>query len=509
MLDDINVVPPASKNFGDKICDLSLKKTVEATTESFSAVFETAPWSLAIDTYQRGFVWGEEKIRQLINDLTEFCKMPAEAPAYYMGTLLLHEDEKTKKCFVIDGQQRLTALCVLHHHAKSKLPDKAAMAYRTVDSAQNIRRAQQHFQSAKYAWPENLFDRICFTVIKVPTEDLAFTFFDTQNNRGVRLGATDLLKAFHLRAITEPGQKILQTDCAQRWERMQETKPILLGTKEDFAPSLFNEFLWRARCWVGKNVAFESHDALLQEFQIRTRKANPDPATVPLYRSHHNLRAATLSLLEKGAYELATHPIKVSHNTGELAFAIRQPLSRGVGFFLFTDKYAALTHEVMNPKHPNYEVRAFHTFYQAVIANLSVYLREAFLLAVLMYVDQFAYVRLLEFALRLDHVLGGLRISKAYVFQQTAKNFFRDKPLNLLDVIAGAFDPEEVMDYLKQDYEADKQYAESKVVDEEGVQGRYIASVLTYYERQGSLKDKQAWINDEWITQCLQEEAKR
>lgn len=509
MPDDMNVVPSVSEIPGDKICALSLKKTVEATTASFSAVFETAPWSLAIDTYQRGFVWGEEKILQLINDLTEFCKLPAAAPSYYMGTLLLHEDEKTQQCFVIDGQQRLTALCVLHHHAKSKLPDKAAMVYRTVDSAQNIRRAQQRFQSANYSWPENLFDRICFTVIKVTTEDLAFTFFDTQNNRGVPLGATDLLKAFHLRAITEPGQKFLQTDCAQRWERLQETTPILLGKKEDFAPSLFNEFLWRARCWVGKNVAFESHDVLLNEFQARTRKSNPDPATVPLYSSRHNLRAAALSLIETGAYELATHPIKVSCNSADLPFAIRQPLSRGVGFFLFADKYAALTHELMNPQHPNAEVRAFHAFYQDVIASLSVYLREAFLLAILMYVDQFSYARLLEFSLRLDHVLGGLRISKAYVFQQTAKNFFRDKPLNLLDVIAGAFDPEEVMCYLKQDFEADKQYAESKIINKKNVQGRYMANVLTYYGRQDSLKEKQTWINDEWISQCLQKAAKR
>lgn len=480
---------------------------VEATATSFAEVFKHTPWPLAIDTYQRGFVWGTDKIKQLITDLDEFCKTSANTHAYYMGTLLLHEDEKTQQCFVIDGQQRLTALCVLHHLATGSLPCKAAMAYRTVESAQNIRQAQQCFQSASRFWPTDLFERICFTVIKVATEDLAFTFFDTQNNRGVPLGATDLLKAFHLRAITEPGKKVLQTDCAQRWEQLQETKPILLGKKKDFAPSLFNEFLWRARCWVGKNVAFESHDALLDEFLTRTRKANPDPATIPLYRSHHNLRASTLSLREAGAYELAAHPIKIGNDSAELPFAIRQPLSQGVGFFLFADKYAALTHELMNPNHPEAEVRAFHAFYKAVIADLSVYLREAFLLAVLMYVDQFAYKRLLEFALRLDHVLGALRISKAYVFQQTAKNFFRDKPLNLLDVIAGAFDPEEIMDYLKQDLDSDKQYANPKGDDATKPQREYTARVLAYYERQSSLNDKRQWINNAWITQCLHKAA--
>lgn len=112
----------------------------------------------------------------------------------------------------------------------------------SVESARNIKRAWHCFQASGRGWQDDLFARICFTVIEVPSEDLAFTFFDTQNNRGVPLHATDLLKAFHLRAIVEPKREMLQTNCAKRWEQLQRTQPIL-GLAGDFAPALFNTFL--------------------------------------------------------------------------------------------------------------------------------------------------------------------------------------------------------------------------------------------------------------------------
>lgn len=481
---------------------------VTAKVRSFSAVFGETARPLAIDTYQRGFVWSEDKIRQLIQDLGEFSetvrKNPEGTPDYYMGTLLLHDHPEKGKCFVIDGQQRLTALCILHRLLQGTLPERSSMEYRSVESARNIKRAWQCFQKVCKDWPGELFERICFTVIEVPSEDMAFTFFDTQNNRGVPLHATDLLKAFHLRAIKDPSREILQKNCAKRWERLQRMQPIL-SFGGDFAPALFSEFLWRARCWMGKGLRFESHDELIREFEERTRKAKMGSATVPLYRSHHNRLGTSLTLHEAGDYELATHPIRLSDRPAELPFAIRQPINQGIGFFLFADKYAALTHELLNGSHRHPEVRAFHDFYQRVVAGVSVYLREAFLLSVVMYVDQFGFERLLEFALRLDHVLGSIRV-KQRVDRATAKNFFRDKRLNLLDVIAGAFIPDDVMDYLNEDTDADEEYRKSDaLVAGAGVQGRYKQAVLCYYGREGSLSEKKEWMTTEWIEKRILE----
>jgi uncharacterized protein with ParB-like and HNH nuclease domain len=53
---------------------------VTVKVRSFSALFDETDYPLAIDTYQRGFVWGEDKIRQLIQDLQEFCETLDESP---------------------------------------------------------------------------------------------------------------------------------------------------------------------------------------------------------------------------------------------------------------------------------------------------------------------------------------------------------------------------------------------------------------------------------------------
>jgi hypothetical protein len=269
-----------------------------------------------------------------------------------MGALLLHVHPEREKCFVIDDQQRLTALCVLYRCLKGALPEKAAMEYRSVKSVRNIACAWPRFQAFDRHWKDDLFERICFTAIDVPSEDVAFTFFGTQNNRGVPLHATDLLKAFHLRAINDSRRETLQTNCARRWERLQQMQPIL-GLAGDFAPALFNVFLWRARRWTGNCVDFESHAALLDEFQNCTRKPDQDQdlATIPLSRSHHNRLGISLTLYETDDYELTTQPIRLGDWPAELPFAMRQPIHRGLGFFLFADKYAALTHELPNGEH--------------------------------------------------------------------------------------------------------------------------------------------------------------
>ena len=105
-----------------------------------------------------------------------------------------------RKGLVIDGQQRLTALSVLQHELAGSLPAHCELTYRNPVSIRNVKETQARLKGG--CGLTSILDRICFTVITVSSEDLAFTFFDTQNNRGVPLNATDLLKAYHLRAIS-------------------------------------------------------------------------------------------------------------------------------------------------------------------------------------------------------------------------------------------------------------------------------------------------------------------
>lgn len=464
---------------------------------SFAELFADSAFPLAVDTYQRGFVWNDDKIRQLADDLTAYQSEPDPKPPYYMGTILIHRNKDKQKHFIIDGQQRLTALCVLHQQLKKSLPGKCALTY-SPKSARRIRAAASVFQGPDNLPSDVVFGQIVFTVISVDRVDLAFTFFDTQNNRGVPLHGTDLLKAYHLRAVDGvpvERKEALQTLCARRWEGIQQGTPVMSHDQE-FAPSLFTKFLWRARYWTGQRVVYGGHDALMEEFQKLTWKSDGDHATIPLYRSRHNRLGTALTMTRDGHSEIHTNRISLSPKAEDLPFAIRQPIQKGIGFFLYADKYAALLRRMVVEPSDSTEIRRFREVYEKLIMANSLFLREIFLLASLMYADQFDDEKLWEFSLWLEHALGAIRLEKQQVRYEAAQNFFKHDTLNLLDVIASGYRPEQVITHLKTNHTHAKIYADETIETGKGVQGVYKQAVLTYYEHTEAtpLSGKHVWI---------------
>lgn len=466
------------------------------SVKSFNRLFAETDWPLAVDTYQRGFVWNDDKMRQLLDDLRDYQQMPAPKPPYYMGAILLHRSEDKQRRFVIDGQQRLTALCVLHHWLKQRVPETCALGY----SPQSERRIQTAARTCA-AWPGRLdpaiFDQIVLTEISVSELDLAFTFFDTQNNRGVPLHATDLLKAYHLRAVngeTEAQKESLQIQCARRWEVLQR-EALPLSHPQELVQTLFTRYLWRARRWTGQQAYEGGHDALLREFQIHSLKGEGAANTIPLYRARSNRRALSLSLNADGHSELHTAPIALTPQAAELPFAIRQPVHCGIGFFLYADKYAAMMRWLTVEPTEDKQVLLSRQVFNTMVKANSLYLQEAFLLAALVYADQFGSDGLWAFSLWLEYTLGALRMEKQQIRQETAQKFFRDDAVkNLLDVIAGAFRPEEVCAHL-QGRISDAYERDNVDVSEGGVQARYKKAVLAYFKPQTeTLKDKRVWI---------------
>jgi len=481
---------------------MSKRALVDVKVKSFLKL-QKLKYPLALDNYQRSYVWNDVKVRQLIDDLLAHQKLGKDAPHYYMGTLLLHFNEEETCFFVIDGQQRLTSLSVLYYVLyEGRLPENIKFSYRSPVSAENIQKAKALFE--KYAQGEilkRIFSKLEFTVITVEREDLAFTFFDTQNNRGVPLKATDLLKAFHLRAINSADNvkdEQLQELCAKRWEHVQvKGEKGKQNRENDFAPELFHYYLWRARNWKGKRVERESHDDVIETFQglsVRSDVVNE----VRLYPGTRNAFAGSLALLSNDDYRLFPQALDVSRHAAKLPFSLRQPIHQGVGFFLYAQKYASLINMLLHDENPEDEVAAFRTFYFSVVSQLSHYLRELYKLAVLMYVDQFGWQQLLRFALHLDHVFGAIRFDKAYIFKEAPLKYLKESSLNLLDVIAGAYRPEEVVSFLKEDTWANSVYESNKIVKivrEKGVQGKYLDALLNYYDMD-SLKGKSEWMDE-------------
>ncbi|WP_319152107.1 DUF262 domain-containing protein [Pseudomonas aeruginosa] len=484
---------------------MTQESPVRVSTLTFADLLK-AGTPLALDSYQRGFVWGPDKLLQLNSDLAAFASQLDNRLPYYIGAVLLHRDARQSKRFIIDGQQRITALSLLYHRATGKLPAGQALSY-SGQSARHIREGMLALQQQE-AIAQEILEKLRLTVIEVDSSDLAFTFFDTQNNRGVPLRATDLLKAYHLRAIDhadgEGKLKIaLQKHCAERWEALQRL-PAVLSPGQDFAPNLFNRFLWRARRWRGSQTPAGRHETLLTEFQNDTWHHDADSHSsvdsVPLYATRPNRLATVLTLEGDGEHVLQGNQLRVSHNPANLPMALRQPIHEGVGFFLYAEKYAALLQRLMNAPAPCAQVSTFRAIYRQLLCNNQEYLREIFMLCSLVYVDQFDVEQLTAFALRLEFLLGAIRLKQQLVKQETAANFFRLAELNLLDVIAQSYHPKQVLDFLqKRQLVVASLYAEETIEVGNGVQGRYKRAVLAFYREQTdsecrSLSDKSQWI---------------
>lgn len=477
-------------------------KQVKVEVLSMNQLFTNAIYPLALDNYQRPYVWTEEKVEQLLEDFQAFLRPNVAAHDYFMGTLLLHRNDEKKRLFVIDGQQRLTSLCILYHHHFQLLPKNAAFEYRSALSVKNIQKAGKLIEARNLTLPKNIFDRLLFTIITVECEDLAFTFFDTQNNRGVPLAATDLLKAFHLRALNK--SETLQKHCARRWEVMQVHNDDD-NIQGDFALELFHKYLWRARNWTGQKVIErESHEDVLHTFQVRSVPVD-DISTIPLYPGTINRLAGALTLQTNNNFRLHLQEIDLNNHAAKLPFSLRQPIHQGIGFFLYAEKYAAMLKELLHTEEPQSEVKAFRVFYDTVVKELSHYLRELFLLAVVMYVDKFGEEGLLCFSLWLDHVLGAIRFSKSYIFKEAPIKYLKDSDYNLLDVIAGSYRPEEVVAFLQNDQQVNKVYSNDtmeKIEIGRTVQGRYKQALTTYYGRE-DFTHKNGWITADFIKERL------
>ncbi|WP_052126294.1 DUF262 domain-containing protein [Ureibacillus massiliensis] len=471
--------------------DIINEVNVEVSTlERFFKLKSAYP--IGIDTYQRPYVWNVEKVKELINDLIDHLDSQPNIP-YYMGNILLHQNDKRKKLFIIDGQQRITTLSIIYYMLNGNLIDeKIAIEFDSPISIKNIKNIQMYLNQHDN-WKEKvslMFPKIQFTFITTFLEDLAFTFFDTQNYRGVKLEPTDLLKAYHLRGIDDIK---VQENCAKSWESIQSYESII-GRKGKFINELFNKYLWRARCWRGqKHIRIENDEDILNEFMRNTKLKNDDYA-IQLYPNFNNSYGIELKIEDSENYKVQ---VKNENYQGDhkLPFTIRQPISKGLGYFLYSKKYSEVIHLLFTDKNiHSIEIKRFRIFYNSVWKNTSQYLKELFIIATIMYYDKFGEKELFRFSLWLDHVFGAIRLNKQNVVKQAPLIFLTEEDNNLLDVISQAFIPEEVFEFLKFCSKKIDIYQSEQIEAGKGVRGEYKFRILNYYSKD-SFENKESWMD--------------
>lgn len=209
--------------------------------------------NLNIPEYQRPYKWDSHNINQLIDDILFFH----DKETYRFGTVVLYKDKNNNdKLDIVDGQQRTISLLLIYlalQNEKKQIPSIENLPNWSLSNQISQYNIQNNFQTIKRRINEFdkktvnfLFEKCEVVVITLSDLTEAFQFFDSQNARGKDLEPHDLLKAFHLREMTDVDEKE-KSNIVHSWEKIESNE----------LSSLFANYLFRIRNWSkGRSARF-------------------------------------------------------------------------------------------------------------------------------------------------------------------------------------------------------------------------------------------------------------
>lgn len=448
---------------------------------------------LAIHKSQRPYVWDIEKVNRLIEDLEDFKQRCTDKGlsnlSYYMSTIVLYENTEGKNQLeIIDGQQRLTTLLLLDYFANEQQsilktsPQSVIFEFSSSISEQNIQRVklflkQNDVRNRILNIKEFIQNRLVFTVIVVPTEDEAFTYFDTQNNRGKKPSIDVVLKAVHLRGIINNAD--LQKQCAEKWENIERYAfhgITIPGNNEGFLYPFIKFILWRVRTWKFNKASFENENKIENIFSRYLTSSDRNgiffypQSTITNNREFEYINGELF-------YTPKSINLTELNQTINLPFQLRQPLKKGLPFFLYLEKYALIYRLLFvdNNTNNSKEMTDFRAFYKKVYHQHSEYMKQYFILCMMMFYDKFKENNLLNFSLALDYLIGAERLSNYYIFDIKYVNV--NNQSNVLDAIQMAYCPKEVLNFIINN----KSIQEKKVGAINKVITAYLYEIEHYY----------------------------
>jgi uncharacterized protein with ParB-like and HNH nuclease domain len=220
-----------------------------------------------IDYYQREYKWQTKQVEELINDLTGIFlndfnnshdrEEVAKYAHYFLGSIII--SSKSGKDHIIDGQQRLTTLSLLIMWLLHRLKDQgeddslAQLVYSkrhgkvsfnldveerraVMDSIYNdtpiddddeldesCQNMLDRYRDIGDLFPDELqekalpyfadwlIENVHVVEITAYSDDVAYTIFETMNDRGLSLSPTEMLKGYLLSKITTEGDRITGT----------------------------------------------------------------------------------------------------------------------------------------------------------------------------------------------------------------------------------------------------------------------------------------------------------
>ena len=422
---------------------------------------------LSIPEYQRPYVWGEKQINTLLDDWLEYSKRSNPKPLFYLGSIILHNDNG--KLNIIDGQQRITTAMMFQLFKDEK--DKKIttnISHHNPESIDNINNNLPYLKAIKdklifdYSEQDILnsidFTQINVTLVITNSEDLAYTFFETQNTGGVRLSGSDILKAHHLRAI--PERKLVNYQ-ARKWESSDNKKV------EHIIQQLTKIRFWDNRHWLRFPFYRDLRgikQSITDEFTLKTKSDGKDV-------SYHYS-----AVVKDGDRQFQMHESKYK--------MLKQPLSDGANTLDYINDYIELYNLLFQSDSHHLIDDRFYEFRDALITgnNGTLFLKELFEISIISYVSRFGFHLIFEASLWLFRAIYSLRVSNARnVREDSVFKFVYDN--QFIDNILEVFTTEELFLYLKKlRYKFDP----SNLVKDDGemntVKTRFIKAVSEYFK---------------------------
>lgn len=410
--------------------------------------------NLKIPPYQRPYVWGRTNVVQMLNDIAH--NMEQGIHRYRIGSIILHQSKNDDPCEIVDGQQRITTLCLIkraiYENCGSTMPK---LEYNHQCSWEHISENYQiikdwlgKISSDKLDKFAKYLDEKCeYVVIKIQgpkSLSLAFKVFDSQNGRGKILEAYNLLKAYHIRAMSNTDETI-KIECDRNWENSVYYPRTLDGItySYDILKHLFDEQLYRTRVWSRNTIAWSFSKKHIDEFKgMQIDKVHT--ADFP-FQNKQLLLFMTRKFYQSFLNETLSTCSRFTNGDGKGInpfVSMNDPIVNGEAFFSYIQSYSEI-YKRLFIELDSYQLYEFKDFYKKNCLNYKGhwrigdnYIREMYKSMIMLLFDRFGENGVNEYYKYLYVLAYSIRIKYQRITYQTIAKY----PMDIFAILANAKD---------------------------------------------------------------------
>lgn len=388
--------------------------------------------NLHIPEYQRPYQWTVKNVEQLFVDINNARANGKQD--YLIGSVIIHKKEDDT-LDIVDGQQRITTLYLIAKALdyKGALPH---LAFNHTDSFFHIHENNAFIhewvelnlaKSDRQDFLDYLFGNCQVVEVTVKQLREAFQLFETQNGRGKELEAYNLLKAYHIRAMTSSPRKE-KIDCDVRWEdaAMYTDKN---NTPRDLLRQLINEHLYRCRLWSRSEEAGRFSKQCVDEFKGFTVDRDT-PVEFPYQNClvQQQIASGLMQMMNTGIFKVKSRFVHGDPDNMSPFASINQLIVNGKPFFDWVETYIEIYKRIFMQSDSS-QLSNFKDFYRSFCEyegyqrNGDSYIREVYKSAIILIFDRFGE-KGLDFLYKAVYIcLYRMRLEKKQVRYTTMSSY--------------------------------------------------------------------------------------